>query len=332
MQASEQTIFMPTNELDFMNMSDVYDVGNFDCPDPSAFDWDMPQSVFEETQAPMADTMFDPSIGGMWQPMEPPGPSIDPALLTMSDPSLDPSTMPAAFAFTGNEVVFPPQSLDYFNPTSYAPFSPEVPTTAPTYPVSTFAEPKPISFRTIQPKAVVKESTKPRAPTSAPGNQKKLQRPKPKWGAWKKTDQPRVDGSGCWCSLCNGGKAIDPNNLIMMKAKSAAESALRTQETTLKNTKLWKDKAARAPAAASKPRVAKGRATKRKAREMTPGEVDESESELSSVPELDDESEEYRPTTKAVKSALTKRRKVGRKTAGKGKNMPKGLEINMNGW
>ncbi|KAI4233797.1 MAG: hypothetical protein LQ349_004184 [Xanthoria aureola] len=137
----------------------------------------------------------------------------------------------------------------------------------------------------------------------------------------RKVSQPPINAAGCWCSLCTGPiPKVNAFDLEILDRSESAQKAARKQ-----NAKRHRDAK----------KVASG-SLKRKARELTP----ELPSTLDRVFDDfdDDESEgesdgEYRPATKAVKTAVGKRRKVTRQEAkGKGKKMPKGLEINMNGW
>ena len=115
---------MPVDES-FVGMNDLCNFDDLSYPDPSGFGLQFDDNT--------VDPMFDSSTGAMWEPMDITESSIDPSLLMLSDPALDISS----FAFTDKNVIFPSQSLDYFDPNTYAPFSPEVPTTATQ--LSTFA-------------------------------------------------------------------------------------------------------------------------------------------------------------------------------------------------
>ncbi|KAL8811261.1 MAG: hypothetical protein Q9223_007568, partial [Gallowayella weberi] len=68
----EETLFMPSNEFDSMDMTDLYNYNeqlSSRFQEPSAFDWEPAQAVFQDNAAPMGDGVFDPSTGATWQPM-----------------------------------------------------------------------------------------------------------------------------------------------------------------------------------------------------------------------------------------------------------------------
>ncbi|KAL8683097.1 MAG: hypothetical protein Q9186_000911 [Xanthomendoza sp. 1 TL-2023] len=330
---------------------DLSDICNFNdrlfsqLQDPSAFDWQLSQSVFDDNTAPMADGIFDPSTGGIWQPMEIPESSIDPALLAMSDPSLESSsnTMPAAYTFTGKDVVFPSQSLNYFDPTLYAPFSPEIPSTAPTYPISPLLEAaQQPYFLTTDPKPSIINKTKSKKPRQNHEPRKTVQTKTaavPLPAANKKQYQIPLSDPGCWCSLCtNPTPIINAFDLAILKDRTLTKpKAAKSKQLKAKVSRAIKS----APAK-------KEKSLKRKAREVESESESESElSELVGFSSDDDESEDeeevseddYRPSSKVIKAAATKRmrgvrgRAVGKgKGKGKGKKVPKGLGIDMKGW
>ncbi|KAL8921007.1 MAG: hypothetical protein Q9172_004230 [Xanthocarpia lactea] len=269
MHELDQTLFMPLTKSYADAMSDNYNYECFSYPDPSAFGWNVPQPEFGNT----VDSMFDPSTGETWQPMDITESSIDPALIAMSDPSLDTSaSMPATFAFTGQNVTFPSQSLDYFDPTSYAPFSPEVVMAAPTYPVST---------------ATTKVNPRPRRERGNPVP--------PKLPQQKKTYQPAINAQGCWCDLCTGPTPkISVAYLAKLTKPENERKAIRKQYRKLQNAKRHR-------AAPAK----RGPQLKRKAREQRSPVIsdysdDKPESEFD---EAASEDGEYRPATKMAKTA-----------------------------
>ncbi|KAL8759663.1 MAG: hypothetical protein Q9199_000624 [Rusavskia elegans] len=295
MQELEQTLSMPATEFYGTAMEDICNYDGFSYPDPSTFGLQFDNTV---------DAMYDSSTGGMWQLMDNSESSIDPSLLTMSDPSLDISS----YAFTDEDVIFPSQSLDYFDPNSYAPFSPEVPAAAPK--LSAFAAAEYHLSREA-------DNLKRRAPTKPV-----IKGPRP-----KKTYQPPLSAAGCWCTLCTGpAPKVNAFDLDILTRSLSERKAFRKQ-----NAKRHQD----SKKTASGP-------LKRKARELTPelastldqvfGGFDDEKSQGESDEEVSEDGE-YRPATKVVKTAAAKRRRVTRQEAkGTGKKMPKGLEIHMNGW
>ncbi|KAL8806842.1 MAG: hypothetical protein Q9182_001102 [Xanthomendoza sp. 2 TL-2023] len=336
MSELEGTLFMPSNEFDSMNTADLYNFNqelSSHFPEPSPFAWQPSQAVFDNNAAPMGDGMFDPSTGATWQPMETPESSIDPALLTFSDPFLDPSSnaMPAAFPFAGQDVVFPSQSLNYFDPTLYAPFSPEIPSRAPTYPLSPLQEAEPYFLPTEPKPSTNKPKSKktPRTHKTPPRTQTKLA-PSPPPAPKKNQFQVSLADPGCWCTLCT-----NPTPII-----NSFDLAI------LKNRPLTKPKAAKTPqpkAFAAKASRAKNPAPakqslKRKARDEE--SESESESELSELQGFSDETaeseevseDEYEPARKTIKTAPAKRMRAVRGKAVGTKEVPKGLGINMKGW
>ncbi|KAI4275518.1 MAG: hypothetical protein LQ337_003161 [Flavoplaca oasis] len=286
-------------------MDDLCNLEDPSYPDPSGFGLQFDDNT--------VDPMFDASTGGMWKPMDTTESSIDPSLLMLSDPSLDISS----FAFTDKNVIFPSQSLDYSDPNTYAPFSPEVPTTEAQ--LSAFAAAEYHHSREYQ---FGRERGS--ANRSEPVQQAiKAQRP-------KKTYQPPIDNAGCWCDLCTGpAPKINACDLdILTKPESVRKAVLKQNAKRLKESK----KVAKAvPTKRSHP-------VKRTAREKTP----ELASSLEEVFDHFDDGEsgeessddgEYRPSSKAIKTAPAKRRRVTRDVPkGTGKKIPKGLEIDMNGW
>lgn len=119
---------------------------------------------------------------------------------------------------------------------------------------------------------------------------------------------------------------------VTRKLGRAEERAIRKQDAAGQNTQLWDTPAMKALGALPK---TGGRGLKRKVRDDEESE----DSELSEVPGLDDvedevsEDEEYRPTSKKAKGLPAKRRRSTRgKGVGRGKKVPKGLNIAMKGW
>ncbi|KAL8706944.1 MAG: hypothetical protein Q9201_000105 [Fulgogasparrea decipioides] len=191
----------------------------------------------QELTLPME--MFDLCTGGTWQRLPDIESSIDPALLTVPDTSLDDPAFSTAFAdeeltvpsepaeytldypplppsFTKDETIFSPQTLDYAS----APFSPDDPLTEPT------ASP-------ANDKPAVPLNTKP-TNSAAP--------PAPKKG--KKTYyQPLLNTVGnCPCGLCHGApvslNALDAetiNELNNPRCKPQARSSKgRSPKTIVK--------------------------------------------------------------------------------------------------
>ncbi|KAI4285600.1 MAG: hypothetical protein L6R38_000502 [Xanthoria sp. 2 TBL-2021] len=295
MQALEQTLSMPATEFYGTAMEDIYNYDGSSYPDPSAFGLQFDNTV---------DTMYDPSTGGMWQPMDNSESSIDPSLLKMSDRSLDISS----YAFTNEDVIFRSQSLDYFDPNSYAPFSPEIPAAVPKLSAFAAAEYH-LSREAVNLKR--REPTKPVIKGSRP----------------RKTYQSPVNSAGCWCTLCTGpAPKVNAFDLEILTRSKGERKAVRKQ-----NAKRHQD---------SK-KAASGQ-LKRKARELTPelastldqvfGDFDDEKSEGESEEQVSEDGE-YRPAKKLVKTTSAKRRRVTRQEAkDEGKKMPNGLEIDMNGW
>lgn len=329
MQALEQTLSMTATDIYGNQLEDTSNHDGFTYPDPSAFGlqfdttvdnmydpsaggmWqpmDNDQSCIDPVLLAMSDpslgTMDDPSAGGVWQPMDNDQSSIDPSMLAMSDPSLDISS----YTFTDNDVIFPSQSLDYLDPDLDAPFSPEIPE----IPTAEFK----FAAAEYHPSQEA-DNLKRHKPTKPV-----LMGPRP-----RKINQPPINAAGCWCSLCTGPiPKVNAFDLEILDRSESAQKAARKQ-----NAKRHRDAK----------KVASG-SLKRKARELTPelpstldrvfDDFDDHESQGESDGEGSDDGE-YRPATKVVKTAVGKRRKVTRQEAkGKGKKMSKGLEIHMNGW
>ncbi|KAL8643998.1 MAG: hypothetical protein Q9210_007474, partial [Variospora velana] len=231
-------------------------------------------TTFDPSLEPnISDSMpWDPSTSTDWQPLNPYA-NIDPALLALDNIQINPfdlqkdsyNTQPL-FANNNNNnnnntVIFPPQSLEFTASTAQAPLSPEVPR---------------VSQQLLQ------QATK----NSAWG--KYRGRPATNRRTPKRDNspyaQPRIDGSGCPCSLCQGG-AVDLSSLSM---RVKQQQQKRNQKAAKKSAKA--KTAARAQKKSQRSVVfsATGnRAGKRKARAME--EDNTSESELSDLPSLSED-------------------------------------------
>ncbi|KAL8876755.1 MAG: hypothetical protein Q9198_005108 [Flavoplaca austrocitrina] len=304
MYGIEETVPMPVDES-FVAMNDFCNLEDSFYPDPSGFGLQFDDNT--------VDPMFDSSTGGMWQPMDTTESSIDPSLLMLSDPSLEISS----FAFTDNSVIFPSQSLDYSDPNTYAPFTPEVPTTEAQ--LSNFAAAEYPHSREYQ-----------LARERGSANRSELVQQAIRAQRPKKTYQPPIDNAGCWCDLCTGpAPKINAFDLDILTKTSSVRKAVLKQ-----NTKRLKESKKVAKAIPAK----RGHPVKRTPREKTPElassleEVFDHFDDGKSGEESSDDGE-YRPSSKAIKTAPAKRMRVTREIPkGTGKKMPKGLEIDMNGW
>ncbi|KAL9019615.1 MAG: hypothetical protein Q9185_003157 [Variospora sp. 1 TL-2023] len=289
---------------------------------------------------------WDPSTSTDWQPLNPYA-NIDPALLALDNIQINPFDLQThhpynpqpLFANNNNKnnnknktVIFPPQSLEFTASTAQALLSPEVPRVS---------------------QKLLKQATKNSARRKYRGRPA-TNRGKGKWTS-NPYGQPRVDGSGCPCSLCRGG-AVDISSLSL-RVKQRQQK--RNHKAAAKKESATKAKTAAAAARAQKKQShhrgvvcppATGnnnRAGKRKASAMEEEEKDTSESELSDLPSLSEDDgvdaedwalsdfEEAPPMGKktgmAPPPALKKRRRFTT-TAKKVGGMPKGLEIQMRGW
>ncbi|KAL8846891.1 MAG: hypothetical protein Q9221_008057 [Calogaya cf. arnoldii] len=313
MDGLEQIVFMgydTTMEGDMCNYDGSYYPDPSYHPDPSYYP---DPSAFGLQFGNTVDPLYDASTGATWQPMDNSVSSIDPSLLAMSDPSLDISS----YAFTDKNVIFPSQAPDYFNPNTYAPFSPQIPAAAPAYPVSALAE---------EEYHLSREYQLPRKQAKAKGREPTKQVIIPQRP--KKTYQPAINGAGCPCTLCTGPvPKYNAFDLALLDRPEHVRKAIRKQ-----NQKRFKD-AKKAEKATSTLPI---RPLKRKARETTlelASTLDQLFDDDESSDEDVSEDGEYRPTTKSVKTAAAKRRRVTRREAkGKGMKMPKGLGIDMKGW
>lgn len=221
---------------------------------------------------PTATTFWDASTGSEWQPLNTET-SIHPTFINPFNTAIDP--FPVQVSFAKGDVVFPSQSIEFSASSAHAPFSPEVPHTR-------------HQFLNQASKPMVSTAAKPTVEQATAGR---------KVVAWiSPFDQPRVNGSGCPCSLCHGGP-VDFGALQKPR------------------------KSAKVPKTRGRP--PKGKAAKRKARELTPeDDGEDSDSSLSSVPDLDDSSPDAEdralsdyeePTRKAIKPTGgrgTKRKRV----------------------
>ncbi|KAL8755344.1 MAG: hypothetical protein Q9184_004828 [Pyrenodesmia sp. 2 TL-2023] len=229
--------------------------------DPALLGLDSPFASLDALEA-------DHSVSEGWQAMENLETSIDPVLLTTSDPSLDPFAGfdPSATTFWDAGSEWQPLNTEsYPDPTLLNPFDAAI---------DPFAMQALLDFNASS--ACVPLSTEVSKATNPSVKQKKTspvtvatnattKQPTGK-GKWIQNpyNQPRVDSQDCPCSLCRGG----PVNLSV----------------------LWKDKkSAKIMAKRSQYVQPKSKARKRKAQEMTPEEESEdSDSSLSSVPDLED--------------------------------------------
>ncbi|KAL8996584.1 MAG: hypothetical protein Q9169_003923 [Polycauliona sp. 2 TL-2023] len=258
---------MPVDQLYASEMEDIYNFDDSSYPDPSAFGLQLDNTV---------DTMFDSSTGGMWQPMDPPMSNI------------------SNYAFTDKDVIFPPQSNDYFNPDSYAPFSPDVPAAAPTL----------YKFGA--------EGGK-----SRPGRPKKQPFPAPKP---KKITYPPINAADCPCRLCTDPAAAQKITLAILAKSNKERKAIGKQG---KQRMEGSKKAAIKAVKAAVPGKRAGHLKRPLPKEKTP--------ELESDEEKSEDGE-YRPTSGAVKTAPAKRMRVARDEPWTNGKIPKGLQIDMNGW
>ncbi|KAL8989142.1 MAG: hypothetical protein Q9177_001912 [Variospora cf. flavescens] len=279
---------------------------------------------------------WDPSTGTDWQPLNPYA-NIDPVLLALDNIQINPFELQAdhpynpqpLFANNNNNknnktVIFPPQSLEFTASTAQAPLSPQVPRVS---------------------QQLLKQATKNAARRQYRGRPATNRR-KGKWDS-NPYGQPRVDGSGCPCSLCRGG-AVDISSLSLR---------VKQQQQQKRNLKAAVEKSAKKAKTAAAARVQKkkshhrsvvvlppatgnnNRAGKRKA--MALEEDDTSESELSDLPSLseddgvDAEDRALSDFDEAAPPMGKKRRRVTTATTAAKKKvggMPRGLEIQMRGW
>lgn len=203
-------------------------------------------------------------IGEDWQPMNIPKTSIDPALMTTFDPSLDPfagfDSSASNFWDTSSE--WQPMSTESYpeiiftNPFAAA-MDPSAVQALSDFNASSASLPISPKVSKATPQSVKRNTTR----LAITGTESTTKRGNG-GGKWvnNQYNQPRVDGHGCPCSLCHGGP-VDISS-------------------------LWKDeKSARIMAKRAQGLAPKGKSNKRKARELTP--EDDSDSDLSSVPDLD---------------------------------------------
>ncbi|KAL9005765.1 MAG: hypothetical protein Q9188_001477 [Gyalolechia gomerana] len=265
-----------------------------------------PLPSLEVTEA----SMFDPSTGVEWQPMENTQTSIDPTLLNPFDFVLDPFAVQTPLF--SNDVIFPPESIG--SSTNTMAFSPEV--------SHSFLEP--FGHRTSDRRSAENTSTIFRHPATRPTHGR------------TKIDQPRVNGDGCSCGLCKGG----PVSLASLRNKVGKARRKSRVERTTRNTKVEKaTRNIRIEKSSKKTKVRKtGRVTKHKVKKVTPQyESEDSDSSLSSLPDSDAAEDlrepEYRPrpTARTRRAAAPKRvRKIGKVAAAK--DTPKELGIEMERW
>ncbi|KAI4120467.1 MAG: hypothetical protein LQ338_006998 [Usnochroma carphineum] len=310
----------------------------------STFNSTMPTFYLNDSSVPMEELTGGPMLSDNWQPAANLETSIDPALLTTFDASLDLSTSPKTLqptatslwdASTGSEwtpmdtkTSIAPKLINPFD-TATDPFAVQASfangnIVFPSQSVEFSAFTAHAPFSPEVPNVMHRFLSKTPAPTAAEPKVKQHHvRPATnrttaaKWVS--PYSQPLVDGRGCPCSLCKGGP-VDFSSLQKSK------------------------KPAKAPAPRTKRAVptAKATARKRKAKELTPeDDSEDSDSSLSSVPTLDDDSgpedralSDYEPASKVGRKgrgAAPKRRRVLRKAVESGK-VPKGLEIDMKAW
>ncbi|KAL8969230.1 MAG: hypothetical protein Q9197_004445 [Variospora fuerteventurae] len=272
---------------------------------------------------------WDPSTSTDWQPLNPYA-NIDPALLALDNIQINPFDLQTdhpynpqpLFANNNNKtVIFPPQSLEFTASTAQAPLSPEVPRVS---------------------QKLLKQATKNSARRKYRGRPA-TNRGKGKWTS-NPYDQPRVDGSGCPCSLCRGG-AVDISSLSLRvkqqqqkrNHKAAAKKELAKKAKTAAAARVQKKKQSHHRSVVSPPATGNNnRAGKRKAMAMEE-ENDTSESELSDLPSLSEDDgvdAEDRALSDFDEAAppMGKKRRRFNTTAMKVGGMPKGLEIQMRGW
>ncbi|KAI4126670.1 MAG: hypothetical protein LQ341_006856 [Variospora aurantia] len=313
-------------------------------------DWQMDDAAnFESSIDPALLTTFDPSLEPNtfhsmpwdpstttdWHPLNPYA-NIDPALLALDNIQINPFDLqtnhlynPQTFFANNNNnknnktVIFPPQSLEFTASTAQAPLSPQVPRVS---------------------QQLLKQATKNAARRKYRGRPATNRR-KGKWDS-NPYGQPRVDGSGCPCSLCRGG-AVDISSLSLRvkqqqqkrNHKAAKESAKKAK--TAAAARAQKKQSHHRRVVVSPPATGNNnRVGKRKA--MVMDEEDTSESELSDLPSLseddgvDAEDRALSDFDEAAPPMGKKRRRVttATTTAAKKKvgGMPRGLEIQMRGW
>ncbi|KAI4191607.1 MAG: hypothetical protein LQ346_004707 [Caloplaca aetnensis] len=202
--------------------------------------------------------------GEDWQPMSIPETSIDPALMTPFDPFLDPFAGfdPSASNFWDTSSEWQPMSTESYPEITFInPFAaakdPSAVQALFDFNASSASVPFSPNVSKATPQSVEHNLTRPAATSTNPTTKRANG-----GGRWVDNPykQPLVNGLGCPCSLCHGGP-VDISS-------------------------LWKDKkSARIMAKRAQRLPPKQKSNKRKAREMTP--EDDSDSDLSSVPDLD---------------------------------------------
>ncbi|KAL8941908.1 MAG: hypothetical protein Q9216_001981 [Gyalolechia sp. 2 TL-2023] len=235
-------------------------------------------------------SFFDPSTGVEWRPMETIKTSIDPTPLNPFDIHLDP------FAVQGplfsNDFSFAPRSTDPSANT--VAFPPEV--------SHSFTEP--LDHPTTDRRSAKKSSTTPRHPATRPTKN------------WTRTGQPRVNGSGCPCTICKGV----PVSLAAIRGEGEqASTDAKVKKASTKDTVKKPSKSNKA--------TKTGRITKSKPKKVFPQRGRKASESLFLGSDSDPEYTP-KPTARTRRAAALKR---GRKMK-LSKNVPKELDIDMEGW
>ncbi|KAI4185017.1 MAG: hypothetical protein LQ348_004434 [Seirophora lacunosa] len=268
--------------------------------------------------------MWDPSTSSEWQPLDP-YTNIDPALLALDDLQIDPFSPPLTGPYYDTETLFAKDNEIVFLPQSLE-------FTASSAQLRLSPEVPSARHLALQKQSRDSLSTgaqkpKGRLSRGRPG----VTRRTPKWSS--PYAQPLVDGSGCPCQMCKKGGPVDISSLRTGKQQQQQQQQKRVAK----------------PRATSQSVSPTGAPAKRKAEEMaTPEGEDTSDSELSSLPSLSEDEtssdaeeralSDYEPKGKGKKSGVNvpappKRRRVVTRAAGtKMEKVPKGLEIEMRGW
>ncbi|KAI4085985.1 MAG: hypothetical protein LQ344_007956 [Seirophora lacunosa] len=266
--------------------------------------------------------MWDPSTSSEWQPLNP-YTNIDPALLALDDLQIDPFSPPLTGPYYDTETLFAKDNEIVFLPQSLE-------FTASSAQLRLSPEVPSARHLALQKQSRDSLSTgaqkpKGRLSRGRPGATRRT----PKWSS--PYAQPLVDGSGCPCQMCKKGGPVDISSLRTGKQQQQQQKRVAK------------------PRATSQSVSPTGAPAKRKAEEMaTPEGEDTSDSELSSLPSLSEDEtssdaeeralSDYEPKGKGKKSGVNvpappKRRRVVTRAAGtKMEKVPKGLEIEMRGW
>ncbi|KAI4189832.1 MAG: hypothetical protein L6R41_001199 [Letrouitia leprolyta] len=240
-------------------------------------------------------SMFDPSPGVEWQPMENIESSIDPTLLSPFDMQLDPFAIQTRPFNSG--VIFPPNLIE--SCTSDADFSFDVP---------------PVFRNPFEDSNLDRRAKKHKSPT--------LRHPSTRsTSAWTRTYQPRVDGSGCPCDLCKGG----PVNFASLYGKVDKASKndrvkkVTKKTTTGKNRRVTKSKSSRVVLQCD------NEDSDSSSLSSIP-DLDDSEGE----PEYKPRPTAWTRRTAAAAATLKRSKRLGK--VGAMKNLPKELGIDMEKW